>query len=355
MLEAETISSMVDTTYQRTRNIGGSSTLYAGRIVQLGPAREVGALLRFSDVDSTQLADFESARLLIFNRSFGDSLGLPSEPFTLERINPGITDTIWVESDTGLFDLPLTDSIYSAVLDSDSVLVFTGSQSKAEVMADYLEFAVGRQLLLDWRSGVPLNNGFLLRAPVGSDLVSFYSSESTRRPYLVVDYLKSDTTRSHYYLVSQDMSVYPPLVDDTAGVGRLLLNRSDGHRVHINFGDSLVASEPRPIAGGRLVFSVDESATTMQAGIMVLHVWLRSQSIFQSDTGMTSYATFSYQANSDTMVYNLTSLLVDYQNDVRENFGLDLGVTDSNHDFDRLSLFDPRLEIIYAVPFGAGE
>jgi hypothetical protein len=48
-------------------------------------------------------------------------------------------------------------------------------------------------------------------------------------------------------------------------------------------------------------------------------------------------------------------LLVDYQNGVRDNYGFDLVVTASNHDFDRLTLFDPRLEIIYAVPFGAGE
>ncbi|MCH7528930.1 MAG: hypothetical protein IH972_05200 [Candidatus Marinimicrobia bacterium] len=55
------------------------------------------------------------------------------------------------------------------------------------------------------------------------------------------------------------------------------------------------------------------------------------------------------------MVYNLTSLLVEYQNDVRDNYGFDFVVQATKHDFDRLVLYDPRLEIIYAVPFGAVE
>ncbi|MCH8023181.1 MAG: DNRLRE domain-containing protein [Candidatus Marinimicrobia bacterium] len=353
---------MVDTTYRFTRNIGNSYTLYAGQIAQLGEAREVGALLRFSDVDSTQLADFESARLRIFHRSFTDSLVPPSEPFTLERINPGLGDTIWTETDTNFFEFPSTDLIYSAVMkDSDSVLVFLGSQSIDTLRMDYLEFAVGRQLLLDWRSGVEANNGFLLRAPLGSDLVSFYSSESTRRPYLVVDYFGDDTTEagddttsSSYYLVTQDISVYPTLVIDIPDEGRLLLNRSDGHRVHIDFKIPFDSLEARPIAGGRLVFNVDQSATMMLASTMVLEVWLRNQPIAQGDSGMEFLTAFSYQAHTDSMVYNLTSLLEDYQNGV-QNHGFDLLAGATNHDFDRLTLFDPRLEIIYAVPFGASQ
>ena len=371
VFQRDTIFSMVGTSYQRSRLIGGSTTLYAGQIVQLEQAREVGALLRFSDVDSAQLADFESARVRIFHRSFADSLAPPSELFTLERINPSSSETIWAESDTGLFELPLTDSIYSAILDSDSVLVFTGSNSSAEVMADYLEFAIGRQVLLDWRSGVLPNNGFLLRAPAGSGLVSFYSSESTRRPYLVVDYFGDDTTEagddttsSSYYLVTQDISVYPTLANDIAEEGRLLLNRSDGHRAHINFSDSLKAREisdslagrePRPIAGARLVFNVDHSATMMLASELGLQVWLRTEPRAQGDSNLINHAAITYRAHSDSLVFDLTSLLVDYQNDVRDNYGFDFVVQATNHDFDRLVLYGPRLEIVYAVPFGAGE
>ena len=95
VFQTDTILSMVDTTYRFTRNIGGSFTLFAGQIAQLGEAREVGAMLRFSDVDSTQLAAFESARLRIFRRAFNDSLVPPSEPFTLERITHGLCDTRW--------------------------------------------------------------------------------------------------------------------------------------------------------------------------------------------------------------------------------------------------------------------
>ncbi len=240
------------------------------------------------------------------------------------------------------------------------MLVFTGPQSTAQAKVNYLEFAVDRQLLLDWRSGVPPNNGFLLRAPVGSDLASFYSSESTRRPYLVVNYRDTtetggDTTKISYYLMIQDMSVYPRLDSDIPAEGRLLLNRSDGHRVHIDFSIPFNTLESRPIAGGRLVFSVAQSATMMQAGTMVLQVWMRTGPIAQGDSGMVNYAAFSYQADSDTLVYAFTSLLVDYQNDPDDNFGFDLMVAAGNHDFDRLTLFNPRLQIIYAVPFGAGE
>lgn len=369
VFETETISSMVDSSYRRPRYIGGSATLYTGQTVQLEQPREVGALLRFGDVDATELANLDSARFLIFHRSFADSPMLPSEPFSLERIISSSSDTIWFESDTSLFDLPPTDSIYSAVLDSDSVLVFTGPTSTAQVMADHLEFAVGRQLLEDWRSGAYPNNGFLLRAPVGSDLVSFYSSESTPRPYLVVNYRDTtesgtDTTGSSYYLVLQDISVYDSLDSDIPAEGRLILNRSDGHRVHIDFSaqlkarelsDSLADREPRPIAGGRLVLKVDGDNSQFQAGAMALQVWLRSRPIAEGDTGMINYVAFTYQAHTDSLVYNLTSLLVDYQSHVRDNYGFDLLVNPTNNDFDRLTLYDPRLEIIYAVPFGAGE
>ncbi|MCH7528284.1 MAG: hypothetical protein IH972_01890 [Candidatus Marinimicrobia bacterium] len=369
VFQRDTIFSMVDTSYQRSRLIGGSTTLYAGQIVQLEQDREVGALLRFSDVDSAQLADFDSARVLIFHRSFADSLAPPSEPFTLERINPSSSDTIWAESDTGLFELPLTDSIYSAILDSDSVLVFTGSNSSAEVMADYLEFAIGRQVLLDWRSGVLPNNGFLLRVPAGSGLASFYSSESSRRPYLVVNYRDTtetgaDTTQSGYYLVAQDISVYPYWAYNQPVGGTFLLNRSDGHRVHINFSDSLkareisdslAAREPRPVAGARLVFNVDHSATMMLASALVLQVWLRTEPRAQGDSNLINHAAITYRAHSDSLVFDLTSLLVDYQNKVRNNYGFDFVVQATNHDFDRLVLYGPRLEIVYAVPYGVGQ
>ncbi|MCH7852650.1 MAG: hypothetical protein IIC41_07695, partial [Candidatus Marinimicrobia bacterium] len=112
--------------------------------------------------------------------------------------------------------------------------------------------------------------------------------------------------------------------------------------------------EARPIAGGRLVFNVDQSATLMQSDAMVLEVWLRNQPFAQGDSGMEFLTAFSYQANTDSMVYNLTSLLEDYQNGV-QNHGFDLLARATNHDFDRLTLFDPRLEIIYAVPFGASQ
>ena len=363
VFQTDTIFSMIGTSYQRSRLIGGSTTLYAGQIVQLEQAREVGALLRFSDVDSTQLADFDSAWLRIFYRSFTDSLVPPSEPFTLERINPGLGDTIWTETDTNLIEFPSTDIIYSTVMkDSDSVLVFLNSQTIDTLRADYLEFAVGQQLLLNWLWRDPPNNGFLLRGPLGSDLVSFYSSESSRRPYLVVDYFGDDTTEtgdnttsSSYYLVTQDISVYDSLDYDVPAEGRLLVNRSDGHRVHIDFKIPFDSLEARPIAGGRLVFRVDHSATMMLADAMVLEVWLRSQPIAQGDSGMEFLTAFSYQAHTDSLVYNLTSLLEDYQNDPRDNYGFVLVVQATNHDFDRLVLYGPRLEIIYAVPFGAGE
>lgn len=370
VFQRDTIFSMVNTSYQRERNIGSSLTLYAGLVTEPEPRGEAGLLIRFSDVDSTQLADFESARLRIFYRSFADSLLFPSEPFTLERINPGLGDTIWTETDTNLIEFPSTDIIYSAVMkDSESVLVFLNSQTIDTLRADYLEFAVGRQLLLDWRSEAIPNNGFLLRAPMESDLVSFYSSESTRRPYLVVKYRDTtetgaDTTQSRYYLMTEDISVYPYWADSQPTDGTLLLNSSDGHRVHINFSDSLAARElsdslaarePRPIVDGRLVFNVDQSATMMLADEMVVQVWLRTEPIAQGDSNLVLISSFSYQAQSDSLVYNLASLLVDYQNDVRDNYGFDFVVQATNHDFDRLVLYGPRLEIVYAVPFGAGE
>ncbi len=352
---------MVDTTYLRTRNIGGSYTLYAGQIIQLEQTREVGSLLRFGNVDSVKLANLDSARLLIFRRTFEGSPEPPTGVFTLEKIISA-GDTTWFENDTvmTLDDFPVTDSVSSSSLITDSVKVFVSSQSMDEIETDYLAFEVDLETLLDWREGTVPNDGFLLRAPAGSDLVNFYSSESTRRPYLVINYRDTtqtgaDTTKSSYYLAVQDISVYPTLVNDIPAPDRLLLNRSDGHRVHIDFSIPFDSLESRPVAGGRLVFNVDESATMMQAGTMVLHVGLRSLPFAQGDSAMIDYANFTYQANSDTLVYNLTSLLVDYQKGVRDNYGLDLMVTGSTHDFDRLTLFDPHLEIIYAVPFGAGE
>ena len=143
-----------------------------------------------------------------------------------------------------------------------------------------------------------------------------------------------------------------------------MLNRSDGHRVHINFSDSLkareisdslAAREPRPVAGARLVFNVDHSATMMLASALVLQVWLRTEPIAQGDSNLINHATITYRAPSDSLVFDLTSLLVDFQNHVRINYGFDFVVQATNHDFDRLVLHGPRLEIVYAVPFGAGE
>ncbi|MEE9465578.1 MAG: hypothetical protein V3W14_08430, partial [Candidatus Neomarinimicrobiota bacterium] len=361
-LIADSINTMTDTTYQRARNIGDNASLYTG--VSQPDGREALLLFGFSTLDSLILANFDSAKIRIFHRTFNASPELLDSVFTLERIIAGAGEEPWVESDTGLVpeNFGNSDSVASAIMTNDTVDVLQSGLVVVRQRVEHLTFDISKDLLQAWYNESPPNHGLLLRVPEGIGLVSFYSSESIRPPYLVVTYqdTSTDISRTNYFLPAHDVSVYPALTG-SAPADRLVLNRSDNHRVHINFKKQIDSLESRPVASARLILTVDADETHMMSSTMELEVHLRTQPIADGDSGMVEYDAIVFTAIDNRLEYHLGPLLMQYLSKWRNNFGFDLVVSDSQNDFDRLTLWGltapdrPRLEIVYAIPPGTTE
>lgn len=368
-LVADSITSITATSVKKARSVGGSATLHAGLIIE-PIEREAGILLRFAAVDSIHLANFESAQLRIFRRTFPASPELLDSVFTLEKINTGPGDTLWVENDTGLtlMNFADTDSISSASLIDDTVNVLQSGTSIVRQSAEHLAFDIDSTLLLAWRENPMTSYGFLIRAPEGSGLVSYYSRESIWPPYLAINHY--DTTagstdiKTDYYIPVHDASAYPPLAGPAPSDAQLVLNRSDGYQGYIDFSEQFDSLGARPIASGRLILTVVEDATHMMSSLMVMDIFLRIQPVSQGDSGIFDYDDIAFSAAGNTLVYNLGPLLMDYVSERYENHGFDIVVGGSQNDFDRLTLWgpdaldpadQPRLEIVYALPPGMSE
>ena len=358
MLEDTSISTMLDTVLIRTPTHRYSHTLYAG-LTDEPVARESGILIKFASVDTSQLADLQAAKLVLFRRTFADEPPELETNFDLYVIDE--PDTAWAESDTGLTLTDFPNLVFHA---DSSMIIDTVAVLVGDTVLEHLAFPVDTLLLRQWAGGSMANNGFLIRQESGGALVGFYSWESyDLSPYLALTIADTtstgaDTTIIYYDPPTEDLSIYPSLPDNSIYSDSLLhLDYSSGVRSHVDFAPYFDPDTTSIIAGARLVLHVNHGASQILADRVDLQVLRRAKPLAQGDSTEVLISSVIYQKGSDNLVLKLGGFLSSVIAGVYENFGLDLVVIPSNHDFDHLvfwgasapdSLKRPRLEIIYS-------
>ncbi len=369
------IFTMDDSSFARTPSHGGSHTLYTGLIDEDEPApRESGILVKFASVDSSRLANFRSARLVLFRRTFGDEPLEPEVSFALYTIDE--PDTTWAESDTAghtIMDSLVTGLKGTACMSRDSIAIPSGDSTIIRTDLEYLEFEVNSTTLSEWREGQVANNGFLIRQEDQGALVGFHSGESNGiSPFLaltITDTASTEGDTTYYKWSTADLSIYPSPnldFDPTDSDSLLHLDYSSGLRSHIYFSDpDTYFSDPDTtgiIAGARLVLHVnrDVDVPPIVADSVDIQVLRRAKPLAEGDSTEVLISSVIYQKGSDNLVLKLGGFLSGVTAGAYKNYGLDLVVKPNNHDFDHLvfwgacasdSLKRPRLEVIYGLPY----
>lgn len=360
-----------DTTFSRAATHGNSHTLYAGPIDQEGAERVSSILIRFAEVDSSQLAKFQSAQLVLFRRTVGeDTLSNQSLEFSLSVVESPVNDTIWTESDTaGHVEMGslITTPIGTASMNTDTVAVPTSSTvADLRTGLEYLAFSVDTTTLSSWREGEIANNGFLVQQENPSELIGFHSRNGyALYPYLAITFSDTsstgaeDTTVTYYYLSSEDISIYDrenPVYYD----GALHLDHSNGIRAHIELDTDLIDTTSI-VLGARLVLYANLDESTIIADQVDIQIFRRAQLLGDGDStvvfplvpGGSSIVT--YNEGADSLSFNLYYYLLGLVTGSYGNHGLDLVVLPRNHDFDHLVFWGseaedalkPRLELDY--------
>ncbi len=371
---SDTSYSVVDTVLVRTPRHGGSHTLYTGLIDEDEPApRESGILVKFASVDSSRLANFRSARLVLFRRTFGNEPLDPEVSFALYTIDE--PDTIWTEADTAghtEMESLVTEPKGTAYMSTVRITIPSGDTTLSRTDLEYLEFEVDSTTLSEWREGEVANNGFLIRQGSLSDMVGFHSSESNGiSPFLaltITDPTSTEGDTTYYKWSTADLSVYPwpnPNFGSTDSDSLLHLDYSSGLRSHIYFSDPDTTGI---IAGARLVLHVNHDVSPIVADQMDIQVLRRAEPIEEGDSTVAVFGA-KYIKGVDSLIVigsydlqeiQLRDILTGYARRTITNYGLDLVVIPNNHDFDHLvfwgtcasdSLKRPRLDVIYGSPY----
>lgn len=360
---------MDDSSFTRTPSHGGSHTLYTGLIDEDEPDPwESGILIKFASVNSSRLANFRSARLVLFRRTFGgDAQPDSSMVFNLFTIDS--QDTIWAESDTAghtEMESLVTGLKGTAYMSTDSITIPSGDTTIIRTDLEYLEFEVDSTILSDWREGKVANNGFLIQQGSLSDLVGFHSSESNGiSPFLaltITDTTSTEGDTTYYKWSTADLSIYPwpnPDFDPTDSDRLLHLDHSSGLRSHIYFSDPDTTGI---IAGARLILyeNHDVDVPPIVADSVDIRILRRAIPLAEGDSTEVLISSVIYQKGSDSLVLKLGRFLSSVTAGAYKNFGLDLAVIPKHHDFDHLvfwgssaidSLKKPRLEVIYSRPY----
>jgi len=364
---SDTFFAVVDTVLVRTPSHGGSLTLYTGLIDKQNG--ESGILIKFASMDSSWLANFLSARLVLFRRTFGgDTLPDPSLAFNLFTIDS--QDTIWAESDTAghteMVSL-VTELEGTACMSTDSITIPSGDTTDTRTDLEFLAFEVDSTILSAWRREEVANNGFLIRHENQGTLVGFYSGENIDlSPYLALTIADTtstgaDTTITLYYPPTGDLSIYPSNADiSELSDGSLHLDHSSGVRSHVDFAPYFDPDTTRIVAGARLVLYVNHDVPLIVADQVDLKVLRRLQPLAEGDSTEVLINILTCSKESDRLVLNLGSFVTGLAVGTVENYGLDLLVIPYNHDFDHLvfwgssapdSLKRPRLEVTYSRPY----
>ena len=363
---SDTFFAVVDTVLVRTPSHGGSLTLYAGLTDEQDG--ESGILIKFASVDSSRLANYQSARLVLFRRTFGeDTLPDPSLAFNLFTIASQVNDTIWTESDTAghvKLDLLETTPEGTAYLSTAPITLPGEDTTTSHTDLEYLAFEVDSTIFSAWRREEVANNGFLIRQESQGTLVGFHSGDSyDLSPYLALTIADTtstgaDTTITQYYPPTGDLSIYPPNPDNSIySDGSLHLDHSSGIRSHIDFAPYFDPDTTRIVTGARLVLYVNHDVPPIIADQVDLQVLRRLQPLAEGDPTEVLINILPCYKESDSLVLNLGSFVTGLAVGTIENYGLDLVVIPNNHDFDHLvfwgasapdNLKKPRLEIIYS-------
>ncbi len=356
-----------DTTFSRAVTPGSSYTLYAGLIDQ-ERTEESSILIKFADVDSTQLAKLQSAQLFLFRNTVGeDTLPNPDLEFSVSIVESPANDTIWTESDTAghVESVSLVATrMGTAYLSTDSVAVPTsGTATNIRTDLEYLAFSVDSTTLSSWREGEVANNGFLIQQENPSELIGFHSRNGDELyPCLAVTFLDTsstgaeDTTVTHYYRSDEDLSIYPshrenPVYYD----GALHLDHSNGIRAHIEL-DTNNIDTTSFILGARLILHVNLSESSIVADQVNIEILRRKQSLNTVDsTEFKLLNTVTYTRGTDSLSFSIYDYLLELAVGAYSNYGLDLVVLPHNHDFDHLVFWGseagdalkPRLEVDY--------
>ena len=361
---------MVNTVLVRTPSHGGSLTLYAGWTDELVP-RESGILIKYASVDSSQLANFQSAQLVLFRRTFGEDT-LPDSSLAFNLFTIDSQDTIWTESDTaGHVKLDLLETETTLALEgtaylSTAPITLPGEDTTtSRTDLEYLAFEVDSTILSAWRREEVANNGFLIRQESQGTLVGFYSGENIGlSPYLALTITDTTSTGGDttiYYPPTGDLSIYPPNPDNSIDSdGSLHLDHSSGIRSHLDFAPYFDPDTTRIVTGARLVLYVNHDVPDVPpivADQVDLQVRRRAQPLAEGDSTRVLIEKLTYSNGSDSLILPLGLFLSGVVSKAFKNYGLDLVVIPNNHDFDHLvfwgasapdNLKKPRLEIIYS-------
>lgn len=358
------IFAMDDSSFTRTPRHGGSFTLYAGLIDEDEP-EESGILVKFASADSSRLANFRSAQLMLFRRTFGDEPLDPEVSFALYAIDE--PDTIWTEADTAghtIMNSLVTEQTGTASMSTAPIIIPSGDTTISRTDLEYLEFEVDSTTLSEWREGEVANNGFLIRWEDQGALVGFHSRESNDpSPYLILTFADTtstgeDTTRTLYRRPTADLSIYSSKPDNSVYAdGSLHLDHSNGIRSHINFGPNFDPDTTSNITGARLTLYLNDEVevSPIVADQVDIQVLRRARPLAQGDSTKVLISRAIYQGASISLSLNLGEFLSGVAIGAYMNYGLDLVVIPNNHDIDHLvfwgtsapdSLKRPRLEII---------
>ena len=358
---SDTSFSISVTPYTRATSFGASSSLYMGS----NGAVSAGTLLKFDFQDSTILENITNVELYIFPKDSNHVLG----NFYLHLMPASET---WTGSDTGLTFAQYADLLPeydgTATMVKDSVAVY-GSGS-ALVMEDtlYVKFNIETTTIDNWRTDPVTNNGFLITTDEPS-MLSFFSTENVRDPYLLIKSTFADPSDTNLYTDHLRPADDTYVIDDigTPKSESLPLNFSQGKSLHIGFSDQFIPAAERPLAGGRLILFRDVNSPIDIENVAIYILTRKYEFPANIDTSLivADTRTITIATSADSLVINLTSFLyavaVDSLYDVaggKEIFGFDLLVNPVNNDFDQLEFYGstarelrPRLEILYATPY----
>ncbi|MCH7573530.1 MAG: hypothetical protein IIA59_00220 [Candidatus Marinimicrobia bacterium] len=341
----------------------GSRTLYAGPIGG-DPAKESVILLRPALFDSLHIADsnFVSAELVIFRRVFRDSTRDLSSLFELSVI---VADSsVWSAADTGLTvdspGLQLRTGVVEASMTTASVTVPLGDSTETLVGIEHITFPILAETFDNWLNDTTALNGFMLRQVGGLDAVAFHARLTTRPPFVALTYTDTaeggDLTTVYSGLVA-DLGIYPPSQEPAPTDSTLMVfNYYNGWGAHVNFSPSLKPDSSRLIVAAKLKFYSPQLPDDLIAST----VTLRLDRVIDDSLKTEVLFTGVNYASDETEWTVIIGRLADEINSGRsENFGIDIRVVPSNHDFDTLIFYSPyadaavqpTLELVYAVPY----
>lgn len=342
----------------------GSSTLYAGPIGG-DPAKESVILLRPALFDSLHIADsnFVSAELVIFRRVFRHSTPDPSSLFELSIIMAD--SSIWSEADTGLTvdspGLQLLTGTVVASMTTESVRVPTVDSTETLVGVEHIRFPILAETFNSWLVDSTALNGFMLRQAGGLDAVAFHARLTTRPPFVALTFTDTadggELTTVYSTLVA-NLGIYPPS-QELAPVDTTLMvfNYHNGWGAHINFSPSLEPDSSRLIVAAKLKFYSPQLPDDLTASTVTLRF---DRVIDDSLKTEALFAGVNYASDETEWTVIIGRLADDINSGRSENFGIDIRVVPSNHDFDTLIFHSPyaddpavrpTLELVYAVPY----